>query len=90
MFCSIYCSISLNICNLDLAYFSLEAFCNLLQYFFSSLLNFFLSQNAGASKKELPIVEEVTSVLREWGIIWKELYVVRIYICVSFLGIYLV
>lgn len=35
------------------------------------------SQNAGATKKELPIVEEVTSVLREWGSIWKELYVVN-------------
>jgi len=32
-------------------------------------------QNTGASKKELPIVEEVTSVLREWGLIWKELFV---------------
>ena len=35
------------------------------------------SQDTGATKKELPIVEEVTSVLREWGIIWKQLYVVR-------------
>eukprot|EP00795_Rhopilema_esculentum_P012407 gene12407-3070_t len=32
-------------------------------------------QNVEASKKELPIVEEVTSVLREWGMIWKELFV---------------
>eukprot|EP00794_Sanderia_malayensis_P005649 gene5649-6345_t len=28
-------------------------------------------------KKELPIIEEVTSVLREWGTIWKELFVKR-------------
>lgn len=26
--------------------------------------------------KELPIVQEITSVLREWGIIWKDLYMV--------------
>lgn len=28
--------------------------------------------------REPPIVQEITSVIREWGAIWKQLYVVSI------------
>lgn len=29
--------------------------------------------------REPPIVQEITSVIREWGAIWKQLYVVSIF-----------
>ena len=34
------------------------------------------SEYESITSKELPIVNEITSVLREWGTLWKNLYAV--------------
>ena len=38
----------------------------------------FCSQLEAVVSQEDPVVREVTSVLREWGVVWKNAYSVRI------------
>ena len=43
----------------------------------AGIILFVFSAEDVASSKELSVVVEITSVLREWGAIWKQLFVVR-------------
>lgn len=36
--------------------------------------------------KEIPIVQEITSVLLEWGKLWKNLYIVSFYDFIANIG----
>lgn len=45
-------------------------------FFFSPL--FFFRQHETVIPNELPLIQEVTTTLREWSIIWRQLYVVSI------------